>query len=76
MIEIVDGREVHITHTMADGRKLESVEGYVTNVDQLPPIAKAALISLLTYAKRIETEAPNDDSRTPQVSRSDRTATP
>lgn len=56
MIVTVGGKEVHITHLMADGRVLESVKDYLTSVDQLPPITRKLLINLLQPETGEETE--------------------
>ncbi|HMM31845.1 MAG TPA: hypothetical protein PKB13_08715 [Clostridia bacterium] len=46
MIVMVNGKEIHVTHTMADGTKLESVEGYLKSASQLPPVARTLLVNL------------------------------
>lgn len=51
MVKMVGGKEVTITHIMADGRELDSLKGYLTSVDQLPPLTRTLLINLLTGAQ-------------------------
>lgn len=48
MVKMVGGKEVTITHIMADGRELDSLKGYLTSVDQLPPLTRTLLINLFS----------------------------
>lgn len=47
MVTVIDGVEIHVTHTMADGRTLESVKGYLTDINQLSPVARTLLRQML-----------------------------
>lgn len=47
MITTIGGKEVHVTYITADGQERESMDGYLTSIDQLPATTQRILAAIM-----------------------------